>query len=140
MPMLERLAPLPDLDLVERRMRRFFDGLGFGPLVAPAADVYEAEDELVLELEVPGFSEKELKVSVSDHTLTIAGHRDEETSKKERTLRMHERLEAQFERRFHLPSEADVEHVKAEYGEGVLTLHVPKATTAPRRTVKIETR
>jgi HSP20 family protein len=140
MPMLERRAPLPDLDLVERRMRRLFDGLGFGPLLTPAADVYEADDELMVELEVPGFAEKELKVSVSDHTLTIAGHREDETSKKNKTLRMHERLESRFERRFHLPSEADVEHVKAEYGNGVLTLHVPKIQTAIPTTVPIETR
>ena len=139
MPMLEKWAPLPDLDVVERRMRRFFDGLGFGPLVAPAADIYEADDELLLELEVPGYAEKELKVSVSDHTLTIEGHREDEKSKKEKTIRMHERLESHFERRFQLPSEADVDHVKAEYGKGVLTLHVPKLETAARKTVPIET-
>jgi HSP20 family protein len=138
--MLERWAPLPDRDLVERRMRRFVDGLGFGPLVAPAADVYEADNELLFELEVPGFAEKELKVSVSDHTLTIAGHREDEKSRKEKTLRMHERLESHFERHFQLPSEADVDHVRAEYGQGVLTLHVPKVETAPRKTVPIETR
>lgn len=139
MPMLERWAPLPDLDLMERRMRRFFDGLGFGPLVAPAADIYEADDELLFELEVPGFAEKELIVSVSDHTLTVAGHREGERSTKEKALRIHERLESQFERRFQLPSEADVDHVKAEYGQGVLTLHVPKVKTAAQKTVPIET-
>ena len=140
MPMLERWAPLPELDLVERQMRRLFDGLGFGPFVTPAADVYEADDELMVELEVPGFAEEELKVSVSDHTLKIAGHREEATSKKEKTLRMHERLESRFERSFHLPSNADTEHVKAEYGKGVLTLHVPKIKTAIPKTVPIETR
>ena len=140
MPMLERWAPRPELDLVERQMRRIFDGFGFGPFVTPAADIYEADNELLFELEVPGFAEKELKVSVSDHTLTIAGQREKVTSQKEKALRMHERLESQFERRFHLPSNADTEHVKAEYGEGVLTLHVPKIKTAIPKTVPIETR
>ena len=53
MAMLEKWAPLPDLDVVERRMRRFFEDLGVAPAVTPAADVYETGNELVVELEVP---------------------------------------------------------------------------------------
>jgi HSP20 family protein len=55
---------------------------------------------------------------------------------KEKQLRLHERLEATFERRFVLPVETDTEHVSAEYGKGVLTVHVPK--TAPSIPRKIE--
>ena len=50
---------------------------------------------------------------------------------------MRERLEAHFERRFRLPIEADTDHVTAEYGKGVLTLHVPKLAAAQPRSVKI---
>lgn len=58
-----------------------------------------------------------------------------ESEKKEKTLRLHERLEATFERSFQLPAEADGEHLKAIYGKGILTLHVPK--TAQPKTLKI---
>ncbi|HVC88761.1 MAG TPA: Hsp20/alpha crystallin family protein [Gaiellaceae bacterium] len=137
MAMLDQWAPLPDLDVVERRMRRFFEDLGVAPAVTPAANVYETGDELVVELEVPGFDEQDLTVAVSDHTLSISGERTDETSKTEQALRVRERLEAHFERRFRLPPEADAEHVTAEYAKGVLTLHVPKGAAAKHHKVKI---
>jgi HSP20 family protein len=137
MPLLEKWTPLRELDLVDRRMRRFFEELGVTPALAPAADLYETEGELVVELEVPGFDEKELEIHVSDHVLSIAGERLEETEKKEKTLRLHERLEKKFERRFELPVDVDSEHIKAEYRKGVLTVHVPKTGRVEPRKVEI---
>jgi HSP20 family protein len=133
MATLEKRTPLPDLDLV---MRRFFGDLGFAPTLTPAADVYESPTELVVELDVPGFDEKQLTVAVSDHMLTVTGERKDEIAKTDETLRLRERLESHFERRFHLPPETDTERMSAEYGKGVLTLHVPKVKTKPR-TVEI---
>jgi HSP20 family protein len=137
MAMLEKWAPLADLDLVERRLRRFFEDVGVAPSMTPAADVYDTGSEIVVELDVPGFDEQELAVDVADHTLTVSGTRKSETAEKDKTLRLRERLEAHFERRFHLPNEADTEHVTAEYDKGVLTLHVPRVATAKPRSVKI---
>ena len=137
MPKLEKWTPFRELDLMDRRMRRFFEELGVVPALTPAADVYETDGELVVELEVPGFDEKELEIEVRDHTLSITGERKEELEKKEKTLRMHERLEKRFERRFELPAGIDGEHVAAEYTKGVLTVHVPKATHEQPRKVAI---
>ena len=50
---------------------------------------------------------------------------------------MRERLEKTFARHFELPSDADGEHIRAEYSKGVLTVHVPKATDAKPRKVEI---
>jgi HSP20 family protein len=139
MATLEKWAPLPDLDIMERRVRRFFEDVGVAPSITPAADVYETSGELVVELDVPGFDQHDLSVAVTDHTLTISGERRSETVEGETKLRLRERLETHFERRFQLPIEVDAEHVTAEYGKGVLTLHVPKLTTAEPRNVKILT-
>ena len=125
-----------DLDLMERRMRRFFGDLGVVPALTPAADVYETDSELVVELEVPGFDEKELQIEVRDHTLSVTGEREEETEKEEKTVRLRERLEKRFERRFELPTGIDNEHVNAEYTKGVLTVHVPK--TPYEKAYKVE--
>lgn len=137
MPLLERWTPLRDLDVIDRRMRRFFEDFSFVPAVAPAADVYESDGELTVELEVPGFDEKELEIELADHTLSISGERREESEKKEKALRLHERLEKSFERRFELPVDVDGEHVRAEYTKGVLTVHVPKTAQAEPRKVEI---
>jgi HSP20 family protein len=135
--MLEKWAPLPDLDVVERRMRRFFEDVGVAPAVTPAADVYDTPDEIVVELEVPGYDESELSVTVYDHTLAVVGDRKGETAKQEKSLRVRERLDSHFVRRFQLPTETDSAHVQAEYAKGVLTLHVPKLAGLKPRTVTI---
>jgi HSP20 family protein len=125
--LLEKWTPFRELDLIpDRRMRRFFEDLGFAPVLTPAADIYETEGEVVVELEVPGFDEKELAIEIVDHTLSITGERKTETEKKEKALQLHERLETTFARRFVLPVDLDSEHVSAQYDKGVLAIHVPK--------------
>lgn len=137
MTTLVRWNPFQELDAVERRMRRRLDDLGLVPAALPAVDVYETESEFVFEVEAPGFDEEELTIEVSDHTLLVKGEQAEEKEKKEKTFRLHERLEKTFERRFELPPEADVEKIRAEFAKGVLTLHAPKAKESKPRKVAI---
>jgi len=137
MPLLEKWTPLRELELIDRRMRRFFGELGVTPTLTPAADVYEANGDLVVEVEVPGFDESELKIEVRDHTLAISGERSEKTERDVSAVRLHERLERAFERRFELPAEVDAEHVQAQYSKGVVTIRVPKGTERAPRTIEI---
>ena len=139
MTLLEKWTPLRELDLMDRRMRRFFGDLGFVPPVPPAADIYETDGELVVELEVPGFDEKELEVGITDHTLSITGERKEQTEKKETALLLRERLETSFTRRFELPPDTGGGHIRAEYSKGVLAVHVPKTAHEKPRKVEITT-
>jgi HSP20 family protein len=130
-------TPFMELDSMERRMRRLFEEIGFAPALAPAADIYATDDEFVVELEVPGFEEKELSVEVSDHTLAIKGAHAKTEEEKTREFALHERIEREFERRFILPSDADTEHVKAVFTKGVLEVHAPKVPTAKPKKVQI---
>jgi HSP20 family protein len=139
MTTLTKWTPFRELDTMERRMRRMFEDIGFGPISVPAADFYETDRDFVIELEVPGFEEKELGIQVSDHTLTIMGERKEATEEEhDRAFRFHERLEKTFERQFFLPVEADTEHVKATFAKGILTVLTPKAPEAKPRRVPID--
>ena len=133
---LVRWKPFQELDAIER-MRRMFDELGIAPLSLPAADVYETDTEYVVELEVPGFDEKELTVEVTDHLLTVKGEQQEETEKKDKTYRLHERLSRSFERSFELPLEADTAKIDAAFAKGVLTVHAAKAKQEKPRKVEI---
>jgi HSP20 family protein len=133
---LARWTPFQELEALERRMHRFFDEAGLATLL-PAADVYETDEEYVVELEVPGFEEKELAVQVTDHTVCVKGERTEEKVKKEKTYRRRERLDRSFERRFDLPPEADLDAVKADFKKGVLEIHAPKTQAAKPREVEI---
>lgn len=134
---LVKWSPFRELDLMERRMRRLLEDVGFAPALLPAADVYETKDEFVVELEVPGYEEKELTIEAFDHTIVVKGERAEVKEELEKTYRLHERLEREFERRFELPPEADTEHVKAVFVKGVLEVHAPKAPEAQPRKIAI---
>ena len=138
MTTLVRWAPFRDLDVIERRMRRVLEDFGVAPAPLPAADMYETETELVVELDVPGFEEKELALEVSDHMLTIKGERIKEKEEKDKSFFLHERLEKHFERRFTLPPEADTEHIDAMFHTGVLEVHVPKIEQAKARKIEIK--
>lgn len=130
-------APFRELDWMDRRIRRMLDDIGAGPVLLPAADVYETEDEYVVEIEVPGFEEKELGIEVTDHLLRVKGERTEAKERKEKAFRLHERLEREFERRFELPAEADTEHVKAKFVKGVLEVHAPKLAVSRPKKIEI---
>jgi HSP20 family protein len=132
-----RWTPFRELDTMERRMRRMLEEVGFAPALLPAADVYETTGEFVIELEVPGYERDELGIEVSDHTVTVTGTRTEAREETEKTFRLRERLEHEFERRFELPVDADTGHVEAIFGKGVLTLHAPRLEAAAPHKVEI---
>jgi HSP20 family protein len=123
--------------MMERRMRRLFEDVGLAPALLPAADVYETADEFVIELEVPGYEEKELGMEVSDHTLSVTGARSESNDETDKAFRLRERLEHEFERRFELPIDADTAHVEAGFVKGVLTVRTPRIRVAAPHRVEI---
>jgi len=132
-----RLTPVRDLDSMERQIRRAFEQAGFAPTLGPAADVYETKDDFVVELDVPGYEEKDIDIEVVDHTLVVKGLQQQTTETDERTFRLRERLERHFERRFALPVEADTDHATAKFAKGVLELRAPKVATAKARKIAI---
>ncbi len=127
---IAKRTPWQELDLMERRMRRFFDEVGFAPGYLPPADIFETDKEFVVELEVPGFKEERLAIEQTDHLLTIKGEREEAVEQTERAFHLHERLERSFERRFRLPPEVDTKRLKGSFHEGVLTIRAPKTPDA----------
>ena len=135
-----RWSPFPEIEAVDRRIRRMFDEFGFGSTTLPAADIYETDEEYAFELEVPGFEEKELSIEVSDHTLVVKGEQLETKEEMDKQYRLHERLETTFERRFTLPLEADATKIGADFTKGVLTVHAPKVDVPKPRKVAIETK
>lgn len=130
-------SPRRDLESLDRQMHRLLGEIGFSPVVIPASDVYETEDEFVVELDVPGFEKEELGVEVSDHRLTVKGERKKSKEDDEKAFRLRERLERRFERRFELPAEADTEQVRAKFVEGVLEIHTPKLEAVKPKHIEI---
>jgi HSP20 family protein len=139
MTTLVKWTPFRELDLMESRMRRMLEDVGFGPLTVPVADVYQTPEEFIVELELPGFEEKELGIEVSDHMLTVKGEVTKEKEEPDKAFLLHERLEKTFERRFALPDVADTEKLTATFQKGVLEIHAPKLAKAGTRKINIKT-
>jgi HSP20 family protein len=105
----------------------------------PAINLYEKENNLIVEAELPGIPKDAVKINCTDHTLTIQGEtKKEEEEKKEGYYRM-ERRYGSFYRTVALPEEIDVSKVKAEFKDGVLKVTLPRVARpeAQARTIPI---
>ena len=92
----------------------------------PSVDIYEKEDRLCIEAELPGFDKENIKVDVNGRLLTIGGERASNEEVKEENKYRRERHYGSFERSFKLPFEVNEEQISATYKDGVLTLLVEK--------------
>ncbi len=143
-----RWDPFRDMVSLRERMNRAFDDVfanrgedkDLTPSTwAPAVDIYETENELVLSAEVPGIAEKDIEIRVEDNTLQLRGERKFEKETKEENYHRIERSYGSFYRAFTLPNSIDSESIKAEHENGVLRVTMPKRQELKPRTVKIVT-
>lgn len=104
----------------------------------PPIDVYEKDNEIVLSAELPGMTEKDIDINVEDHTVTIKGERKHEDEVKEEHYHRVERVYGAFERSFTLPAAANTRKITAEYKNGVLKLHIPKAKEAKPKKIPVK--
>ena len=104
---------------------------------APAVDIYEDEQELVVKADLPDVDPKDLDIRVENNILTIRGERKfEKNVSTENYLRV-ERAYGTFSRSFALSNTVNTEAIKADYQHGVLTLHVPKREEAKPKQIKV---
>ena len=104
---------------------------------APAVDIYETENELVLKADLPAISEKDLDIRVENNMLTIRGERKFESEVREDNYLRIEHTYGSFSRSFGLPNTVNTEAIKAEYKNGVLTVEMPKRAESKPKQVKI---
>jgi len=104
---------------------------------APAVDIYETENELVVKADLPDVNEKDIDVRVENNTLTVRGERKfDEKTEKDNYLRV-ERTYGSFSRSFSLPNTVNNEAIKADYKNGVLTVTLPKRAESKPKQVKV---
>jgi HSP20 family protein len=104
---------------------------------APAVDIYETANELVVKADLPDLRDEDIDVRVANNTLTIRGERKFEKDVKEENYLRIERAYGSFMRSFSLPNTVSSENIRAEYRNGVLTLHMAKREESKPKQVKI---
>ena len=104
---------------------------------APAVDIYETENELVVKADLPEVNEKDLDVRVESNMLTIRGERKFENKVEQEDYLRVERTYGAFSRSFSLPNTVNSEAIKADYKNGVLTITLPKRAESKPKQVKV---
>ncbi|MDE3036547.1 MAG: Hsp20/alpha crystallin family protein [Nitrospirota bacterium] len=105
---------------------------------APLVDISEDEKEYLIKAELPEIKKEEVKVTVQDDVLTIAGERKYEKEEKGKKFHRIERAYGSFERSFTLPEDADAAKVVADFKDGILKIHLPKSEKAKPKSVEVK--
>lgn len=105
---------------------------------APLVDIVEHDTEYLIKAELPGVKKDDVKVTVQDDVLTITGERTFEKEEKGRKYHRVERAYGRFARSFTLPEDADGNKVAAEFNDGVLKVHLPKAERAKTKSIEVK--
>jgi HSP20 family protein len=141
---ITRWDPFRNLSTLQDQVNRLFDssfkGNGETPSLtawAPAVDIYETENELVIKADLPDIDEKDIDVRVENNMLTIGGERKLEESVKEDNYLRVERAYGSFSRSFSLPSTVNTEAIQASYKNGVLKVELPKRAESKPKQVKV---
>jgi HSP20 family protein len=136
------LTPWRELTIPNRVARLLTEPFtsGFAPenlAFNPAIDVTELDEALFITAELPGMKKDEIELQIENGVLTIRGEKKEQKEKKTPRMHVFERTYGVFERAFALPQSVDLEKVKAEFENGVLTVTVPKLTHEKGRKLPI---
>ncbi|WP_083790679.1 Hsp20/alpha crystallin family protein, partial [Sulfurihydrogenibium yellowstonense] len=103
---------------------------------SPRVDVYEKDNNVVIEAEIPGAKKEDIELKVKDNAVIIRGEVKKEEEKKDENYYRRERFYGKFERVIPLPADVKIEEAKAEYQDGILKLTIPKSVQ--EKEVKIE--
>lgn len=140
------ISPFRDLLGIQEEINRLFDvmtrrpfeGMGlFDGDWAPAVDIAENANSVVVKAELPGMTDKDIEVNILGDTLTIKGEKKREEEKKEQNYYRVERAHGSFQRSITLPSQVVADKAKASFKNGVLEIEIPKKEEAKPKQVKV---
>jgi HSP20 family protein len=147
---LQRFDPFRDIMNLRNQMDALFNEIGMGLLPrtagqteaaatwSPAVDIYETDKEIVLKAELPDIKQEDIRVSVDNNRLSITGERKFESEVKRENYHRIERSYGTFARTFTLPPTVDLDNIRAEYKQGVLTVSLPKREVAQGKNIAIQ--
>jgi HSP20 family protein len=143
MAMLTRYDPFRDLFRLQDVLTRNFDdrlGLASGESVgwAPACDIFEDGDGVTVRFELAGVDPKDVDIRFENGMLTMRGERKLEKEEKKDAYHRIEMQYGSFSRSFSLPGTVDVEKIRAESKNGVLTVSLPKKAEAKPRPIQVK--
>jgi HSP20 family protein len=105
---------------------------------APAIDMYQTDDEIVVKASLPGVKADEVQINITGDILTLKGETRQVEEKKDKAWHMREQRWGTFERAVALPTAVVADKAKAEFENGILTITLPKAEEVKPKIINIK--
>jgi HSP20 family protein len=142
---LTRWEPVREMLTLREAMDRLFDdaftrpiNLRDGGWSAPAVDMYQTDDEVVVKAALPGFKADEVQINITGDVLTVRGEMKHEEEKKEKAWHIREHRWGTFERSIALPTTVTADKAVADFENGILTITLPKAEEVKPKTITVK--
>lgn len=104
--------------------------------VIPLVDFHENENEILLHVEMPGVTRKNITIHVDNGVLTLSGVR---TIERKGVSEWEEIKDVEYNRSFSVPQTINTGEVSADLVNGVLALRLPKSKAIKPQTIEIKT-
>ena len=125
-------------DLLENIERNFLGRVDEYTGDVPAVNIKEENDKFVLEMAAPGMKKDDFQINLDNYQLTISSEKKEEKKEQEDNYTRREFLYSSFSRSFTLPKTVDIEKIKADYKNGILSIVLPKKEEETKLTKQIK--
>lgn len=101
-------------------------------------DIYEKDNNFIIDMEVPGFEKKDINIEVKDGYLTVSASKSSEENEEKKNYIRRERSYGSFSRSFAL-GEVDTDSIEASFDKGLLTITIPKQEVVEtKKTIEIK--
>jgi len=107
--------------------------------LTPSLDIKEADDNYLINIEIPGVAKEDVDIRIEGHTLTVSGEKKQEKTEDRENYHCIERRYGSFQRTLTLPQDANADSIDAKFKDGVLTIAIKrKEKSIPKETKKVE--
>lgn len=143
---LIRWEPAREMMTLREAMDRLFDDAFTRPLSlagnwsAPAVDMYQTDNEVVVKAALPGIKADEVQINITGEVLTLKGEVKQSEETKEKAYHIREQRWGAFERSIILPTDVVADKAKADFENGILTITLPKAEEVKPKTITIKSK
>jgi HSP20 family protein len=141
-----KFGPVNDYGNFNQKIHNFFDefpniGLDLNFSLKLRSDYYFDADNVYIDIEIPGVKKEDIKLSLKENLLTVAGEKkDLQKDNKKTNIYKNERVFGGFSRSFQLPEGLNTESIEAAYEEGILKIKIAKSVknSAQEKEIKIK--
>jgi len=103
----------------------------------PAINVHETPDAFILTAELPSTAPEDLELTIANGVLTLSGHRHDDATVSEDRYRRQERPRGTWQRTLPVPERVQENNLTADFNNGVLLVHLPKAPQLEPRQIPV---